>query len=187
MATTTTALQRQHPTNLATRSLPRLSDAAERLVTDFQPGIGQRLATRPERGEMARQLAAIEEGLIPAQRWQIESAVGTLALGYPAMKVTAEEADARLALYAQELRDLPPDILTAACSKAVRECKFFPSVSEIRERAGDFARRQWRASRLKHLIAKHDREYREPEPVEPLSAEDQAELDRIMAKFRSDA
>lgn len=158
-----------------------------KLVDDFQPGIGQRLATKPERAELARLQAEYEQTLTPATPAQIKSGIGMLALAYPALKVSPDEAKARLELYAQALGDLPHDILNVALMKALKELTFFPSVSEIRERATGFAQRVFRYNRVKQLIAKHDSEYREPEPERELSAEDHAEMARLRKKFGLDA
>lgn len=172
-----TALQTTDATNRQTPCSRLSSDAALlKLVEDFQPGIDQRLATRAERERLASLAEHYEAWLRPAPRSKIEELVTTIALGYPAMRVTPAEADARLALYVAALSDIPADILEKACMAALQNCRFFPSVQEIRERCGEMGVRAYRLSRITYLIAKHDREWREPEPEAPLSAEDQAKV-----------
>lgn len=106
-----------------------------------------------------------------------------ISMAYPALRADIDEADARLELYVQELGDLPADILDIACRAALRELTFFPSIAEIRKRATGFAQRQFRMMRIRHLIARHDAEWREPEPEAPMSAEDEAEMVLLRKKF----
>ena len=153
------------------------SYALSSLVDSPYPGIPDRIVTPTERTELSEIAEGYERALIPAQRSEIEEAVAMLSLAYPALKATPQEAAARIELYAQALSDLPPSVLQAACMSALRECRFFPSVSEIRERSGDLSKMRWRLSRMRHLIAKHDAEWREPEPEEKLSDEDQSKVD----------
>lgn len=163
----------------------RLSNDAAllKLVEDFQPGIGQRLATPDERQRLAALVPEYERALTPAGRNAVEDSVAMLSMAYPALRADIDEADARLELYVQELADLPADILNVACRAALRELTFFPSIAEIRKRATGFAQRQFRLMRLRHLIAKHDAEWRDPEPEAPMTAEDEAEMQRLRRKF----
>jgi hypothetical protein len=41
-------------------------------------------------------------------------------------------ADARIDLYSAALSDLPFELLADACATAIRECRFFPRVAELR-------------------------------------------------------
>jgi hypothetical protein len=151
------------------------SDAALlSLVQDFQPGIAQRLPTPAERERLAALLPHYERALAPADRRAVEETIAVMSLAYPAMRVTEAEANARLDLYVRELSDLPTDILEEACRAALRELTFFPSIAEIRKRASGLAQRAFRLSRIKHLIARHDAEWREPEAE--LSPEDKAKV-----------
>src|SRR5688572_13553363 len=76
------------------------SDAAlTDLVDRFQPGIDQRLPTPAERGRLAVLAGEYEHALVPAPREAIETAIAMMSLAYPAMRVTTDEADARLELY----------------------------------------------------------------------------------------
>lgn len=163
----------------------RLSNDAAllKLVDGFQPGIDQRLPTPAERERLAALVPDYERVLVPAPREAIEETVAMMSLAYPALRITTDEADARLELYVQELSDLPADILDTACRTALRELTFYPSIAEIRKRAAGLAQRQYRLARIRHLIAKHDAEYREPEADEPLTAEQEAEKRAIMRKL----
>ena len=155
----------------------------EKLITDFQPGIDQRLCTPDERAELAAFVTAYERALTPARPAAIDAVLAGIAMAFPAAKVSAAEAEARLDIYANGLADVPHDILETAALKAIRECKFFPSVSEIRERCEGLALRRWRLERAKHLIAKHDREWQAPAQERELTAAEQAELESIMKRF----
>ena len=118
------------------------------------------VCTPAERAALAELAAATEAALTPAAPREIRRMIGKLALGFPAAKASDLEAEARLELYAEGLADLPADILGGACARALRECRFFPSVSEIRERCGMLAVRRWELSRIRTLIATHDRGWR---------------------------
>jgi hypothetical protein len=101
-------------------------------------------------------------------------------VAYPAAKASEVEAEARLELYADALDDIPADVLGAACASVLRTSKFFPAPSEIRERCAGLARRQWELSKIRALVATHDRNWR-PEP-EPLSDEDRAAVAAIVGR-----
>lgn len=177
-------LQITHGKNLAALCSQGFSSyALDSLVDRPYPGIPDRIIDRDERAELHRLAAEYERALIPAERSEIEESVAMLSLAYPALKVTAQEGAARIELYAQALGDIPSDVLRDACMAALRECKFFPSVSEIRERCPGLTKGLFRLLRIRHLIAKHDAEWREPEPEPPLSAEDEAEMAMLRKKF----
>jgi hypothetical protein len=59
------------------------------------------------------------------------AAVGRLVTAFGQKDMTEE----RVALYAQELQDIAPGILSAAVKDIIQGSKFFPSVSEIRQAA----------------------------------------------------
>jgi len=120
-----------------------------------------------ERGALATLAAATEAALAPAAPREIRRMIGKLALGFPAGKASDQEAEARLELYAEGLSDIPADALGAACARALRECRFFPSVAEIRERCAGVALRRWELSRIRTLIATHDRCWQGGSPGKP--------------------
>lgn len=134
-----------------------------------------------ERAALVEMIPTYEAALVPASREGCRRAIAKLALAYPAAKVSDEEAEARLELYADALADIPGDVLAEACMALLRTSKFFPSASEVREKCGAFARRQWELSKIRALIATHDRSWR-PEP-EPLSDADKAEVTAILARI----
>jgi len=139
------------------------------------------VCTPGERGALAALAIAAEAALAPASPREIKRMIGKLALGFPAGKASDLEAEARLALYAEGLGDIPADLLGAACGRVLRECRFFPTIAEIRERCGGVALRRWELSRIRTLIATHDRDWR-PEG-EPLTAAERARLSDITARW----
>lgn len=160
-------------------SKPKLA----KLVQDFQPGIDQRLPTPAERAELASLVPAFEAALVPASKAEIRRMIAKLAVGFPnAAKGTPDEVEARLELFAMALADVPADILGRACLEALKTCTFFPTPAELRKLCGEMAVRAWQLSRIRHLIAKHDAEWREPEESTPLSAEDQARVDAWLSR-----
>lgn len=56
-----------------------------------------------------------------------------LLAAFPGAKVTERSCE----LYANHLADLPADRVRAAVAQCVAACRFFPTVAEIRERAGE--------------------------------------------------
>lgn len=142
-----------------------------------------RVVSPDERAELVAAAAQLEHAMIPAAKGQIEEAVAMLSLAYPALKVTPQEAAARIGLYARALGDLPASVLQEACMTALQELKFFPSVSEIRERCGAVAKARYRLDRIRHLIAKHDREYCPSVEDKPLSDAERQELDAILRRL----
>lgn len=138
------------------------------------------VCTRGERAALAGLADRVQAALVPAAPREIRRMIGKLALGFPAAKASDLEAEARLELYAEGLADIPADILGAACARALRECRFFPSVSEIRERCGALAVRRWEASRIRTLIATHDRDWRPEAP--PITAAQRARLAQIVTR-----
>jgi hypothetical protein len=151
-----------------------------KLVDDVQPGIAQRVPSLADCAALSRLLPIYEAALAPASLDEIEDAVTMLSLAYPASKSSVEEAGARLDVYAAGLADVPADILNLACMAALRASKFFPSVSEIRERCTGLALRQWRLQRIKHLIALHDAQAPKPDDEGELTDEQQAKVDAWM-------
>lgn len=123
-----------------------------------------------------------EASLVPASEMTIKRSIAMLSTGWPAARLSEEEAEARHMLYHAGLNDIPADLLSEACRQAVRTCKFFPSVAELRERCPELQMRKWRLWRIQFLIEDHDRNWREPEVYEPLSAEDQAKVDGFLRR-----
>ena len=155
-------------------------------VLSSDPKLEQLVATAPafshicspeERAALAALVPAYEEALQPASDKGRKRAIGKLALAFPASKVSDEEAEGRLELYSEALADVPADVLGEACMAVVREARFFPTPSEIRAKCGTLARRQWELSKIRGLIATHDRMWR-PEG-EPLTADQRAEMARL--------
>lgn len=134
-----------------------------------------------EREQLAALIPAYEAALEPASREGCRRAIGKLALAYPVAKVSDAEAEARLELYADALSDLPGDVLAVACAALLRESKFFPTAAEIRAKCAPLARRQWELSKIRALIATHDRNWR-PEPA-PLTDDERAEVAAIAKRF----
>jgi hypothetical protein len=159
---------------------PRLA----RLIDDFQPGIEQRMPTPDERNDLAALVPHLEAALAPAERPEIRRMIAKLALGFPnANKGSVDETEARLELYAMALNDVPADVLGFACVEALKQCTFFPTPAELRKLCKDPHRRAFRLTRAKHLIAKHDREYRPPVEDRPLTDVERDELEAIMRRL----
>lgn len=153
------------------------------------PKLEQLVATAPafshvvtldERAALAALIPGYEAALEPASERGRKRAIGKVALAFPAAKVSDDEAEARLELYAEALSDIPADVLGEACMAIVREARFFPTPAEIRAKCGSLARRQWELSKIRGLIATHDRLYK---PAgEPLSKDERAELARLASR-----
>jgi hypothetical protein len=73
------------------------------------------------KSEVARKAKSTDE--------QILMALGPLFVAFPNGKATEET----LNLYKMMLRDIEPDALVHAVLEAIRVCKFFPTIAEIRE------------------------------------------------------
>jgi hypothetical protein len=70
--------------------------------------------------------------------------------------------------------------LFAAYGQILRKCRFFPTIAEIEEIVAPIrAKRMARANRASMLIMKHEREWKEPQPL--LTADEAARLGRILA------
>ncbi len=64
-------------------------------------------------------------------RLRIMELVGALVAAFPAAEIGAETVK----LYARMLADVPPEVLDAAVEQCIAECKFFPAVAELRDKA----------------------------------------------------
>lgn len=155
--------------------------ALAKLVDDLNPYV-QRLITPAEREQLAALVPSYEAALKPAKPEYIERSIGMLAVAFPGAKVSDSEAKVRLGLYIQGLADVPGDLLANACRETIQTCTFFPTVAELRKRCKDLYSRQFRLARIKHLIAKHDREWREPEPEKPMSPKEQAKVNDYLRR-----
>lgn len=112
-----------------------------------------------EDAEAARQAIAVYRDL-PASTSDstIDRMMGALAMAYPSQRVSDEEAEMRLTVYARGLQDVPPDLLRGAFSDAVRVHKFFPSVAELRALAykRPMGEHRWRLTVLERLVEAYD-------------------------------
>ena len=110
--------------------------------------------TDAERREAEEALAIYRQHPRGSSDAKIAKMVGTAALGYPAAKLSGDEADGRLRLYQSELADIDADILGPAFSAAVRGSKFFPTIAELRDHAARVPRprRYLIAYRLRKLL-----------------------------------
>lgn len=113
-----------------------------------------------------------------ADREQVETLVGKLAMATAQPKVSEAEAGARVELYWLALRDLPVDDLRAGFLDLLRGCTFLPTPAEVRTAAlRHGAIRKYAKSRAKHLAWKHETEWQPPaELIDP------AEVHALMAE-----
>ncbi len=72
-----------------------------------------------------------------ATRKQVMEICGVLAAAFP----TFDLKKATIDVYADTLMDLDADLLATAAKQAIAECKFFPSVAELRERVHTISKR----------------------------------------------
>jgi hypothetical protein len=114
---------------------------------------------------------------------RFESLFGGLALCYPAGKLSEEEADKQVDVYASLLCDLPEDILSAAFRKVAQTSKFFPTPAEIRaEAVKPLALRSWKLMRMRVLAKQYDTSpAARPVDDEPITAGQIAELKASLA------
>jgi hypothetical protein len=148
----------------------------EKLVT-LAPGFSH-VCTPDERTALAALVPVYEAGLQPASRKGCRRVICKVALAFPSAKLNDEEAEARLELYADALADVPADVLGEACMAVVRTGRFFPAIAEIREKCGGLAKRQWELSKIRALIATHDRLYQEP--GKPLTDDEREQFTAIV-------
>jgi hypothetical protein len=105
-------------------------------------------------------LAHFERGLEGSSEAEIERMIGKIALIYPSAKLTPAEAEMRLELYIELLRDLPFDCLSAGFREVAKASRFFPTVAEIRAAAEPLHRaRQAKFWALRSLLMKHRAEW----------------------------
>lgn len=175
---TTTEPSRRTPCSV----LASQSSELARLVDETHPHM-QRLPSPAERETLAALVPQYEAALVPATAEYIGKSITMLAVAFPGGKSTDEEATTRHRLYRDGLADIPPDVLANACRDTIRTCQFFPTVRDLRDRCTELQMREFRLARIKHLIAKHDAEYRAPEAEPPMTAADRVEMERLKRKF----
>jgi len=108
----------------------------------------------------------------------VDRVMAKLVVAYPAARVSEAEALARLDVYAEQLSDIPADVLMAGAMAAARTIKFFPSISEIRaaamsQPAPPRILRQWRLSQMVEASARRSAV---PSEVERCRPEEAAEI-----------
>jgi hypothetical protein len=133
-------------------------------------------------------LAVYRAAPVGTSERRINRLMTTLSVGYPNLKLSQDEADARIGLYAAGLGDIAADVLAAGFTAALRTCKFFPSVSEIRELAMSQPAppRMVRQARLAALVRAHaSAEKAKADPFDVSEAN--AEMERIGSRWRFNA
>lgn len=171
------AVTKMSPSNLATlSSVPPLSEKLSvLLLSGDSPVIGPSAAT-----ELRAWLAAIEAyGQPPTPSIDdVENVVSRLSLATKERALTVEENKERLELYWRALNDVPRADLTRAFDVLIRTSKWMPTPAEIHAEAKRHAaKRDYRISRARHLIWKHDREYIAP-PADRVTPEEIAQIKR---------
>ncbi|WP_416463985.1 hypothetical protein [Sphingomonas sp. VDB2] len=116
-----------------------------------------------------------------ATEYQVNQMMTRVANMMPSPRgLTQEQAEERMMLYRRTLSSHALPDLQAAFDVILRRCRFFPTVAEIEEIVAPIrAKRMARANRAELLILKHEREWREPQPL--LTADEAAKLGRILA------
>lgn len=117
---------------------------------------------------------------------EIDRMLTKLAAAYRDERLSDDEAAARRSIYIEGLADIPFDVLSGAFKTALQTCKFFPTVAEIRAKAGpELSKRRWRIFCLKRMVDKHERDWREPiKPEDCLPPEEaRAILEETFAKM----
>lgn len=130
--------------------------------------------------ELRTWLAAIEAyGQPPsASLDEIENVVSRLSLATKERALSVEENKERLELYWRALQDIPRADINRAFDVLIRTTKWMPTPAEIHTEAKRHsAKRDYRISRARHLVWKHDREYIAP-PAERITAEEIAQIKR---------
>lgn len=111
---------------------------------------------------------------------QVETMLAKLSLALPKAKASDVEADERLNIYWAELKSYALPDLQRAYSVLLQNCTFFPTIAEIEAAVAPIrAKRMARVNRADMLIMKHEREWKEPQPL--LTVDEAARLRRILA------
>lgn len=156
-------------TRLCVQPLPApLEDILQRVALLRPTYSDLPLITPDERKLIPAALEAVEATLEGSTPEHISKCLGTVSFALPS-RMTDMDAAARLEVYIETLGDIPPDVLGEACVEAVKTCKFFPKVAELRElSAKGMLTRRWRKYTLEWLARKHDEEWAEPVPKHDL-------------------
>ena len=150
-------------TNLPTRLLaPQPPDRLNALLlSGDNPVVGPNTATAL-RGWIG-QAEAYEASLERPTRDRIETMVGRLSIATIKRNMADAEAHEAHDLYHRVLRDLPVIDLAAAFDELLRTAKFMPKPAEIHAAAAIHTkRRAYRISRARHLVWKHETEWKPP-------------------------
>lgn len=173
-------------TAISTRTATAISWSEPGLPSKLSTLLDQRLGLNdlPVVGPVsANHLRAYVADAVPpmATEYQVNQMMTRVANMMPSPRgLTREQADERMMLYRRTLsRHALPD-LQAAFDVILRQCRFFPTVAEIEEIVAPIrAKRMARAIRADMLIMKHEREWKEPQPL--LTVDEAAQLGRILA------
>lgn len=112
-----------------------------------------------------------------ATEGDIGEMIAMLSMGKPKRPMTDEEAKANLIQYKQIMTGARKADLDAAYEELLRTKTFMPTVAEVYDCVKGFeARRRFRKSRARHLVALHEREW--APPIKPVTPEDLAEMRR---------
>lgn len=139
----------------------------------------------PNTARQLREFLATPDVQAMPEKSQVTTMIGRLALATAQAKISEAEAEERMAAYWLALHDIPLDDLRWAYSELVKSATFLPTPAEIRAKAMlPGAMRAFRKTRARMLIAKHEREWREP--VEYVKPEELAQITADVAKALSD-
>ena len=117
----------------------------ERVSADYDL-IGYDLHGQPSRAELDLAIAEVDAALAPAGKALTIKELHRLRLGTKSRELDEEDLRLQVAVYASELADFPPDVVTAAVRASLRQDTFFPPVSDLIERCH-------RANRVRESLA----------------------------------
>ena len=169
-----------NPGTLTLGSLPAKVQALVSTADSYRdsPVVG------PNTARQLREFVAAPEVHAMPERSQVVTMIGRLALATAQAKVSEAEAEERMAAYWIALHDVPLDDLRWAYGEIVKTATFLPTPAEIRTKAlWPGSMRAFRKTRATMLIAKHEREWREP--IEYVKPEELAQLRAEVAKALS--
>ncbi len=93
------------------------------------------LPTRSEvaaaRQQISEVVAAYDQALQPAGEQFAISALGIIAASFPPVRRSAQEATIAADVFVASFAHWPADILAFAIRRAIRTCRYFPTVAEI--------------------------------------------------------
>lgn len=150
-------------TNSRTPTLGSQLDAklSDLLLSGDSPVVG------PNSAQALRTFASEPEPPLPTEA-EVETMIGKLAMATAQAKVSDAEAEERVAMYWLALRDLPVADLRVAFLDLLRTATFLPTPAEVRTaalKAG--ALRRYAKSRARHLVWKHEQEWKPADDVVP--------------------